>query len=91
MASVERVAENHAFDHLHLQCFCFDLVNALFFQRGKKGLHSGVVVASSGMAHTLYRAVPGQGFPVHLAGKLASSITVKRYAKGLILFCSQRE
>ena len=84
-------SKHHAFHRLYFQCLCFHFVNALFFQCGKKGFHSCVIIASSGMTLTLHRPVPGKRFPIHLTGILAASITMKQHAISLMLPGSYRE
>ena len=56
-------------------------VELLLFQRRKKALHSRVVVAFPGPAHTLYRVVFGQCFAKYSARILAASIAVEYHPR----------
>lgn len=58
------------------------LVQLFFLQRGKKALHASVVLAASGTAHALNRAIPGQHLTEICAGKLAAAVTVQNHARG---------
>ena len=56
----KNIAENDRFDLFSRQLVCRNLVDLLFFERGKKALHPCVVEAMSGAAEALYHAAARQ-------------------------------
>jgi len=75
----EYPSEYDAFNDSHGQQLRLDFIKLFFFERGKKALHSGIVIATTGSGHTLGGFVRGQGSPKLVACVLWASIWMENY------------
>ena len=78
------IAKDHALNGSAAEGRCLHMIKLLFFQRGEKALHSGVVVTTACAAHALPDAESLQRGPKRPAGELAAPVRVHDHAPDIL-------
>ena len=73
----EDVSEDDGLDLFSLHSVCRYLIQLFFFQRGKKALHTGIIIAVSSTAEALNEPICYKFPAKSVARVLAATVTVK--------------